>query len=487
MTVTSIHALSDPIADLPEPLSNHELEAQMVELASQIASATCRFLMLVGEYDAREAYGDLGVASMAHWLSWRCGVGMSAAYEQVRVARVLRSYRRLVEEFAAGRLSYSKVRAISRAVTESNIDTLIDYARNASAHQLDRIVAGYRRMSRANDPKAQRAQRALHWSWDEDGSLVGSFRLPPEQGMKFLAALEAGRAAAPVPLEEVEAEEARAVPPCESCTDHNIECFHTSADAHEVRRGKRNNADALELMADLTLAAAEGAQRADTAAMTESPAGSDAEVPAERKQRSWLPGLDISERYSLVIHTSAEVSRLEGALQDGKFADGPGLSAETAQRISCGCSNVLQIDDVEGNPLHLGRKTRAITGRLAKAVHHRDQGRCQAPGCTNRTREIHHSWEWGNGGRTCIDYLISVCSHHHWLVHEGGWSVSLVRRGMWRWNRPDGTEVPTFSPVVEGVHPLKPEPSIARNAIEPKTMSARFDLGAAVGWLVRAA
>jgi hypothetical protein len=35
-------------------------------------------------------------------------VGMAAAYEQVRVARVMRSYPALVEAFAAGRLSYSK-------------------------------------------------------------------------------------------------------------------------------------------------------------------------------------------------------------------------------------------------------------------------------------------------------------------------------------------------------------------------------------------
>ena len=94
------------------------------------------------------------------------------------------------------------------------------------------------------------------------------------------------------------------------------------------------------------------------------------------------------------------------------------LHPATGRRLTCGCPHTIQTDDTNRNPLHLGRTTRRIHGRLARAVHHRDRGRCQAPGCTNRTTQIHHIRHWANGGPTCITNLISLCDSHHWLVHE---------------------------------------------------------------------
>jgi hypothetical protein len=45
-----------------------------------------RLLMLVGEFDAVEGWREWGMRSTAHWLSWQCGVGLTAGREQVRVA-----------------------------------------------------------------------------------------------------------------------------------------------------------------------------------------------------------------------------------------------------------------------------------------------------------------------------------------------------------------------------------------------------------------
>lgn len=481
MSIAAIDPRVPPTTEPAAPVPLERVEAQLVELASQIAGATCRFLLLVADFDLRGGGQHWGVPSTAHWLSWRCGLSMNAAREQVRVARVLREHPRLIEEFGVGRLSYSKVRAITRAVTPDNVETLIDYARNASGVQLDRIIAGYRRVLRNGNPRAQRAQRAVTWSWDTDGCLVGTFRLPPEQGMKFLTALEAGRSVASRPIHEVEDEEADAVP-CEQCSERGRECPHAAQD-HRARRGSRSNADTLELMAELMIGTVE-ATHADDAHVVTPEGANDEGAGTRRRKPSWLPGLDPSERFSIVVHTPAGGSAIDPHLQDSLFADGPGISPETLRRIGCHCSYALQTDDADGNPLHLGRKTRQISGRLAKAVHSRDHGCCQAPGCTNRTSEIHHSWEWGKLGPTCIDYLISVCSHHHWLVHEGGWTVALVRRGVWRWQRPDGTVVPRFTPVVEGIKPLPHEPTITADAIELCTMSRTFDLGTAVGSLL---
>src|SRR2546421_9780515 len=101
-----------PDADLLAPVKSlDQLEYEIRELAGHIAAATCRWLLLVAEFDRRSGWAVDGVLSMAHWLSWKCGLGLVAAREHVRVARALEQLPLLREAFMAGRVSYSKVRA----------------------------------------------------------------------------------------------------------------------------------------------------------------------------------------------------------------------------------------------------------------------------------------------------------------------------------------------------------------------------------------
>ena len=103
-------------ADL-SAVPTERLEAELMSLAGHLAAAECQFLLRVAEFDRREGWADWECLSTAHWLNWRCGVGMTAAREQVRVARRLAELPVVRAEFAAGRLSYSKVRAITRVAT----------------------------------------------------------------------------------------------------------------------------------------------------------------------------------------------------------------------------------------------------------------------------------------------------------------------------------------------------------------------------------
>src|SRR5215218_7608875 len=95
----------------PRPLP--DLEREICELASQIHAATCSWLGLVAEFDAREGWGRWGARSCAHWVSWRCGIAPVAAREHVRVARRLAHLPLIRAAFAEGRLSYSQVRALT--------------------------------------------------------------------------------------------------------------------------------------------------------------------------------------------------------------------------------------------------------------------------------------------------------------------------------------------------------------------------------------
>src|SRR3954468_21993339 len=92
----------EPVLARNRPLER--LEAEIVELASQITAASARLIELIGEFDAAEGWRDWGMTSTAHWLSWQTGIGPGAGREQVRVARALRDLPTIATEFAAGRL-----------------------------------------------------------------------------------------------------------------------------------------------------------------------------------------------------------------------------------------------------------------------------------------------------------------------------------------------------------------------------------------------
>src|SRR5215468_10237226 len=80
----------------PHRVPLERVEAQICELAGHLAAATCRFLVLLADFDARRG-----------WLSWKCQMSSGTAREHVRVARALRDLPVIRARFAAGRLSYA--------------------------------------------------------------------------------------------------------------------------------------------------------------------------------------------------------------------------------------------------------------------------------------------------------------------------------------------------------------------------------------------
>ena len=66
------------------------LAAEITTLAGHLNAAQYRFLKLLDEFDREQGWAGPGVRSLAHWLSWKCGIGELVAREKVRVARALR-------------------------------------------------------------------------------------------------------------------------------------------------------------------------------------------------------------------------------------------------------------------------------------------------------------------------------------------------------------------------------------------------------------
>jgi hypothetical protein len=127
--------------------------------------------------------------------------------------------------------------------------------------------------------------------------------------------------------------------------------------------------------------------------------------------------------HRVVIHLAPHL------LSEGLVAnldDGTWIAPETWRRVACDCALDLVKVDENGSVLDVGRRTRTIPPALARALDVRDAGRCRFPGCTHRRfLDRHHVKHWSNDGETKLDNLLTLCTAHHQLVHEGGWSVEL--------------------------------------------------------------
>ena len=174
---------------------NQELEDGITELAAHIHAATFRLLELIREYDECKGWAQPGLRSCAHWLNWKCGIGLGAAREKVRVAHALNRLPQISEAFREGRISYSKVRAMTRVATPENEDYLMMIARHGTASHVERLVRHYRRVQRSEALKNENRRhdfRELQLYAVEDGSFIVKGRLTPEAGALLKKALEAG-------------------------------------------------------------------------------------------------------------------------------------------------------------------------------------------------------------------------------------------------------------------------------------------------------
>jgi Domain of unknown function (DUF222) len=127
-------------------MATERLEADVQTLAARLAAATCEWLLMIAEPDRREAWMVWECRSMAHWLSWKCAMSLRTGHEHVRIARELERLPLVTAAFAEGRLSYSKVRALTRLVTapeteEGFIAALCHYHHRA-VHQRGWAVHG---------------------------------------------------------------------------------------------------------------------------------------------------------------------------------------------------------------------------------------------------------------------------------------------------------------------------------------------------------
>jgi len=346
-----------------------DLEQEIASLSAHLDAATHRLLECIRDFDEAGGWHEQGAISCAHWLAWRVGWDLATAREKVRVARALGKLPAIDQALRSARLSYAKVRALTRVATPETEAKLLDTALLAAGAQLERLCRGYRGVLEGQrGPK--REERSVNRRLLPGGIVKLELVLEPDEADLILRAVERAR--------EVRAQEA----------GPNAQEGEPRAQEAKPPRPE----------AEATGVSAEGCwpSRADGAVRV-------AESFLAEHQVTGTGG----ERFQVMVHLDQEVLGPEGAWA-ATLEDGSRLSAETLRRVACDCG--LLAVGREGEALNIGRRARSIPPAIRRLVMLRDRG-CAFPGCTHRQfLHAHHIKHWLHGGETSLENITALCS-----------------------------------------------------------------------------
>lgn len=359
-------------------LAIEELDRAIVDLSGRINAATAELLGLIREFDERAGFLKWGFESCTDWLHWRCDLSLNAAREKVRVAHALKELPQMSVAFERGVLSYSKVRALTRVANGDNEAALIAFALTTTAARVEERCRQMRNVQPTSVDDAQRAYQQRALRVWRDAGR-GTLTLTVE-----------------LPLEQGELI-------CRAL-DKAVEDHSSNGPEFAAASWHAQQADALVALARNYLT-------------------DDADSPSSS-----------AEYYQVVIHVD-RTALGEGACRSD-------LPIESVRRLTCDASVVTMTDGPDGEPLNVRRQQRTVTTAIKRALWARDAG-CSFPGCTHtRFVDAHHVKHWSQGGETSLANTMLLCSAHHRLVHEGGYTIRKDAHDHWYFRRPDGRAIP---------------------------------------------
>jgi len=294
------------------------------------------------------------------------------------VAHALKTLPAIASSFSSGELSYSKVRALTRVATPGNEESLKAFALNTTAARVE---------ERCRELRCGTADSVSEANRSYANRSLRIHRDPARGTMKITVEL---------PLEAGEL--------LDKALDKAREDSDSAAPEFAEENWPAQQADALVTMANAYLAG----------------------------QREVSTGS--AEHYQVTVHVD------RSALTEDRGRSG--LPVESVRRLCCDGETVVIVEDENGEPLNVGRKSRTVPTAIKRALWARDKS-CTFPGCSHkRFVDAHYIQHWSAGGETSLDNLMLLCTRHHRLVHEGGFSIAKDYLDRWYFKRPDGQAVP---------------------------------------------
>jgi hypothetical protein len=379
--------MSSPVVDYME-LTDGELADVVLECSRRRSEAEAAELAAIAAFDARDVYAADGATCAASWIAARTDCSRAQASSMVKHGRLLLTHAPSAHALEA--FGTTKMRTILAAVNDRTRDAfdrdeawLLDAAAPLTVDQTRTFMAAWIQNvdQEGVDPKPARhselkLRRTFEGWWDVEG------RLDPELGGRVHAGIRS------------EAEQ----------------LHRELGETAEGHRHKPSELNALALGAIVDRGI--------------NPNSDGSRVPPT----------------ALIVIDLADLQSDDGT---GTVVGGGPISAETARRMTCDANVSRVITDGPSAILDKGRAVRTATADQRQALIVRDGG-CAFPGCDRPPDwcEAHHitHWAFPDCGLTDLLNLLLLCSHHHHLVHEGGFTVRVVD-GHLEFRRPNGTRI----------------------------------------------
>jgi Domain of unknown function (DUF222) len=422
-------------------VDDERLEAELCQLAADLSAGMARWFDLIAAYDNRRVWEQWECRSMPYWLAAHVGVSLVTARQYVHVAHKVQAFPLLKAEFAAGRLSYSRVRAICRCVTPETEEAMVSMAQHATAPQLERFAAGVdrvRKRARLGDDTLQHEARFLQFVQEDDGTWMVRGRLPADVGTAWKRAVDA----------EMDHER-------DAASSSNASAMPAPEQPGLIDPVDQRRVDAMDALVTRGYAA----PRVN---------------PAKKQRGRVLRSAKL--RPLLVIHRYPDGNELEG---------GPTVSDETVKRLakdadvleavhsggsSCAGHKPSEACDSCEPRITYRKPRRTPTATMRRVLLERDQG-CRFKGCGGKGHlHAHHVVEYQDGGLTTSINLIMLCGFHHRAVHRNNWVITGDPKGELTFTR-EGLAPPR-------IKPFDIERLIANvsGPISPKLYGDRFSL-----------
>jgi hypothetical protein len=420
-------------------------DAALVEaarrVAGEISAAEAHLAVLVAEIERRGVHGQWECRSVERFTGWQLQQSPARTAALLDVGRAMTELPVLAEAVADGSLGFDKATSIARVAAPDTETALVNMAMHATVGQTRRICGQWRKVElrdapAGSDDAAEHAARVhpdLIVIRDEDGVEV-RVRFDHVRGELVLAALETETKA-------VRRERAGAAP---------------------IVAGKVNDpagraaCDDDRSVGKLTLAQwrALGFLRMVERSAGEQPEG----LTPSGFSTTVVTHVGIDTLYGPDLPDPADPSRSPRPERDEMAELEPAgirVRRDIARFLACDAGLLTVLEDRDGNPLHLGKRTSSIPPALRRAVMSRYRT-CTWPGCTATAVQLHHIHHRSAGGHDDVEALAPECLDHHLAIHTYGICITIDTDGTVHHWRPDGTEILA--------NPLPPSPIDALHA-----------------------
>ena len=437
-----IHAL--PSEGLEQEL-RHSLDTSEVRRA--------RFLVALGEFEARDLAQSRGAKNCVSYLSRHYGQSHRAAQDFRTQARRLHQWPLAAMYLLAGRLTYSKMRIVLRYITEENQEDLLAWAESMTCEDLRLKLSG---QDTGEDDEAE--EHVRFWIDPDSGWLSFSMRLNPGHAAEFLAAVKGAEL---LMLRDLTAEDVPAELKGQELMDfldgrleqarEDIEEECPAKEGKQKRPYHRTlGRDAiLDPVDDLDEEYIDWSEYQHTGDYEDHQTWADDGGPIHdetvdpttpEKPRNTLPQTRfgppqsklmlgafmtmlrsfLSRPRSEIRAPGAEVNVIIGEDGQPRLPGHTGATREDVLAMVINGAVRVHMQDWRGVPIEMGSLKRVISTAVEKVVLTAWNHQCAGPGCTHsRFLQFHHIRAYAEGGPTDPGNLMPLCSSCHSLVTQG--------------------------------------------------------------------